>query len=86
MKTMFYIPGGRRDYILYCKASDKRTKSGQDTCQYRAWKAQGHSLDELPYRAILYPYGTIFVVFINAFLVIIAGYGNFIDGFDAVGL
>lgn len=51
----------------------------------RAWKAQGYSLSDLPYRAMLYPYGTIWVIFINTFLVLIAGYANFIRGFDAVG-
>lgn len=51
----------------------------------RAWKAQGHRVEDLPYRAMLFPYGTIFVVFLNTFLVIIAGYGDFIGGFDAVG-
>jgi amino acid transporter len=51
----------------------------------RAWKAQGHEVKDLPYRAMFFPYGTLFVVFINTFLVIIAGYANFIDGFDTVG-
>lgn len=51
----------------------------------RAWAAQGHSTAELPYKALLYPYGTWFVVFINTFLTLIAGYSVFIDGFDAVG-
>lgn len=50
----------------------------------RAWKAQGHQLSELPHRAMLYPYDTLFVVVINTFLVIIAGYVFFIDGFHAV--
>ncbi|KAK5164762.1 uncharacterized protein LTR77_009425 [Saxophila tyrrhenica] len=51
----------------------------------KAWKAQGNTLSDLPYRAILFPYGTIFVVVINIFLVIIAGYANFIGSFDAIG-
>ncbi|KUL84700.1 hypothetical protein ZTR_07611 [Talaromyces verruculosus] len=51
----------------------------------RAWAVQGHSTTELPYKALFYPYGTWFVVFINTFLTLIAGYSVFIDGFDAVG-
>lgn len=51
----------------------------------RAWKAQGYSVSDLPYKAMWYPYGTIWVIFINTFLVLIAGYANFIRGFDAVG-
>lgn len=51
----------------------------------RAWKVQGHETEDLPFRAMLYPYGTIWVIFINIFIVIIAGYSNFIGGFDAVG-
>lgn len=50
----------------------------------KAWVIQGHSLDELPYKALWYPYGAYFVIFINIFLVIISGYGVFIGGFDAV--
>lgn len=50
----------------------------------KAYVLQGYSLEDLPYRALLYPYGTYFVVFINVFLVIISGYSVFIGGFDAV--
>ncbi|KAI1075537.1 amino acid permease/ SLC12A domain-containing protein [Whalleya microplaca] len=50
----------------------------------RAWAAQGHALDELPYRAWLHPWGTWFVVLINLFLVFISGYEVFVDGFAAV--
>lgn len=32
MKTAYYIPGGCRDWILYCKISNKRTPAGQQTC------------------------------------------------------
>ena len=49
-----------------------------------AWKAQGHSVDELPFKALFYPYGSIFVIFINTFLVFIAGYADFVGGFHAV--
>jgi carboxypeptidase C (cathepsin A) len=34
MKTAYWISGGCRDYILYCKASDKRTVEGQKTCEF----------------------------------------------------
>ncbi|ORY68656.1 amino acid permease [Pseudomassariella vexata] len=51
----------------------------------QAWVIQGHALEELPFRALWYPYGTWFVVIINTVLVFIAGYGVFIGGFDAVG-
>ncbi|KAK6956942.1 hypothetical protein Daesc_002224 [Daldinia eschscholtzii] len=50
----------------------------------RAWVVQGHSLDELPYRAFLYPYGAWFVVLLNLFLVFISGYEVFVGGFAAV--
>lgn len=50
----------------------------------RGWVAQGHRVEDLPFRALWYPYGTWFVVFINTFLVIIAGYSVFIGGFHAV--
>lgn len=50
----------------------------------RAWVLQGYSVDDLPYKALLYPYGTLFVIFINLFLVFISGYSVFIGGFAAV--
>ncbi|KAI1387525.1 amino acid permease/ SLC12A domain-containing protein [Hypoxylon trugodes] len=50
----------------------------------RAWTRQGHGVDELPYRAFLYPYGAWFVVLLNLFLVFISGYEVFIGGFAAV--
>ncbi|KAK3113796.1 hypothetical protein LTR53_008574 [Teratosphaeriaceae sp. CCFEE 6253] len=50
----------------------------------KAWKVQGHRVEELPYRALLYPYGTIFVIFINTFLIFIAGYSVFVGGFHKV--
>lgn len=49
-----------------------------------AWVRQGRSLDELPYRALLYPYGAWFVVLLNLFLVFISGYEVFVGGFAAV--
>jgi yeast amino acid transporter len=51
----------------------------------RGWIAQGHRVEDLPFRALWYPYGTMFVIFINTFLVFISGYGVFVGGFDAVG-
>ncbi|OTA59608.1 hypothetical protein K449DRAFT_423799 [Hypoxylon sp. EC38] len=50
----------------------------------RAWVRQGRSLDELPYRAFLYPYGAWFIVLLNLFLVFISGYEVFVGGFAAV--
>lgn len=50
----------------------------------KAWKVQGHTIDELPFKAFLYPYGTIFVVFLNTFLVFVAGYADFVGGFHVV--
>ena len=50
----------------------------------RAWKIQGYGIEDLHFKAMLYPYGTIFVIVLNTFLVFISGYSVFIDGFDAV--
>nr|OQO30739.1 hypothetical protein B0A51_02435 [Rachicladosporium sp. CCFEE 5018] len=50
----------------------------------KAWVLQGNSVSDLPYKAMLYPYGTYFVVGLNIFLVVISGYGTFIGGFDVV--
>ncbi|KAI1441949.1 amino acid permease/ SLC12A domain-containing protein [Annulohypoxylon stygium] len=50
----------------------------------RAWLKQGRGIDELPYKAFLYPYGAWFVVMLNVFLVFISGYEVFVDGFHAV--
>ncbi|KAI4604102.1 General amino acid permease [Pestalotiopsis sp. 9143b] len=49
-----------------------------------AWIKQGHSLDEMPFKAFLHPWGTWFVVIINLFLVFISGYSVFVGGFAAV--
>ena len=51
----------------------------------KGWIAQGNRVEDLPFRALWYPYGTIFVIFINTLLVFIAGYSVFIGDFDAVG-
>ncbi|KAI0872155.1 amino acid permease/ SLC12A domain-containing protein [Hypoxylon argillaceum] len=50
----------------------------------KAWVLQGYSVDDLPYKALFYPYGTWFVVLLNIFLVFISGYSVFIGGFAAV--
>ncbi|KAI1472907.1 amino acid permease/ SLC12A domain-containing protein [Daldinia caldariorum] len=50
----------------------------------RAWALQGRGLDELPYRASLYPYGAWLVVVLNLFLVFVSGYEVFVGGFAAV--
>ncbi|KAI1122631.1 amino acid permease/ SLC12A domain-containing protein [Nemania abortiva] len=50
----------------------------------KAWALQGYSTDDLPYKALFYPYGTWFVVLLNIFLVFISGYSVFIGGFAAV--
>lgn len=50
----------------------------------KGWVAQGNQVEDLPFRALWYPYGTWFVVFLNTFLVIIAGYSVFVGGFHAV--
>lgn len=51
----------------------------------RGWIAQGNRIEDLPFRALWYPYGTIFVICINTLLVFIAGYSVFVGDFDAVG-
>jgi len=50
----------------------------------KGWAVQGYRVEDLPFKALWYPYGTLFVVIINTFLVFIAGYSVFIDGFHAV--
>lgn len=50
----------------------------------RAWAVQGLRVEDLPYKALWYPYGTWFVVVLNTFLVFIAGYSVFVGGFHAV--
>ncbi|KAK5172115.1 uncharacterized protein LTR77_003753 [Saxophila tyrrhenica] len=45
----------------------------------RAWRLQGHTPDELPFHAFLYPYGAWIVAIFNPFLVFIQGYGTLIN-------
>ncbi|KAK4048237.1 hypothetical protein OIV83_004942 [Microbotryomycetes sp. JL201] len=48
-----------------------------------AMKVQGRSLDELPYRALFYPYGAYFALAANVFLIFFQGYATF-SPFSAV--
>ncbi|CAI6482743.1 AIS_HP2_G0015610.mRNA.1.CDS.1 [Saccharomyces cerevisiae] len=48
----------------------------------KAWVAQGRSLEELPYKALLYPWTPIFSLFANVFLALIQGWTSFVP-FDA---
>lgn len=50
----------------------------------RAWRLQGRSVNELPFRAWLYPYGTIFVTVINGFLLLIQGYATLLSPWKPV--
>lgn len=50
----------------------------------RAWKIQGHSAEELPFRAFLFPWGAYFVSGCNVFLVLIQGYGTLLTPWQPV--
>ncbi len=50
----------------------------------KAWHLQGNSVDDLPFRAMWYPYGAYFVTFLNLFLLLIQGYENFITPWKPV--
>ena len=50
----------------------------------RAWRLQGHTVDELPFRAFLYPWGAYLVAGLNLFLLIIQGYGTLIHPWHPV--
>jgi amino acid transporter len=50
----------------------------------RAWKIQGHTVDELPFRAFLYPWGAYFISGLNIFLLFIQGYATFLTPFKPV--
>jgi amino acid transporter len=47
-----------------------------------AWKAQGHSEDELPFKSLWYPYNAWFGLLSNVFLALIQGWSTFAP-FDA---
>ncbi|PMD63005.1 uncharacterized protein K444DRAFT_651842 [Hyaloscypha bicolor E] len=49
-----------------------------------AFIAQGLDLNVIPYRALWYPYGAWFVLFISIFLVLTSGYTTLIPSFHAV--
>lgn len=54
-----------------------------------AWKRQGYSEDDLPYKSLLYPYSPIFGLVANAFLALVQGWttlspfsaGDFVDAY-----
>lgn len=50
----------------------------------RAWYLQGHTPDELPFRAILFPWGPYFTSALNIFLLLIQGYGTLLTPFKPV--
>lgn len=50
----------------------------------RAWKLQGHTVDELPFHAFLYPWGAYFISALNVFLLFIQGYGTLLTPFKPV--
>ena len=50
----------------------------------RGMKAQGMSADDLPFRAILYPYGAYFGLAANVFLIFFQGYTTLLRPFDKV--
>ena len=50
----------------------------------KAWRLQGHSPEELPFRAFLFPYGAWIVAIFNPFLVLIQGYGTLIHPWHPV--
>ena len=50
----------------------------------RAWRLQGHTSDELPFRALWYPWGAYFISGLNIFLLIIQGYGTLLSPWKPV--
>lgn len=50
----------------------------------RAWQLQGHTPEELPFRAFLYPYGAYFISVLNIFLLFIQGYGTLLTPWHPV--
>ena len=49
-------------------------------------KAQGQSLDDLPFKAMWYPYGTYAALAANVFLIFFQGYTAFLKPFSATDL
>ncbi|KAK3054313.1 hypothetical protein LTR09_004581 [Extremus antarcticus] len=50
----------------------------------KAWRIQGHTPEELPFRAFMFPYGAWIVAIFNPFLVFIQGYGTLIHPWHPV--
>lgn len=50
----------------------------------RAWHLQGHTAEELPFKALLYPYGAYFITVLNIFLLFIQGYGSLLTPWHPV--
>lgn len=50
----------------------------------KAWKLQGHSVEDLPFRALWYPWGAYFISGLNLFLLIIQGYGTLLSPWQPV--
>ncbi|KAL8954881.1 MAG: hypothetical protein Q9183_006887, partial [Haloplaca sp. 2 TL-2023] len=50
----------------------------------KALVAQGQSVDELPFKALWYPYGTYFALGANIFLIFFQGYTAFLNPFDPI--
>ncbi|CAF1121141.1 unnamed protein product [Adineta steineri] len=50
----------------------------------RGLKAQGVSINDLPFRAVWYPYGTYFALGANVFLIFFQGYTTFLRPIDVV--
>lgn len=48
-----------------------------------ALKAQGQSVDDLPFKATWYPYGTYTALEANVFLIFFQGYTAFLNPFDS---
>ncbi|KAK3687918.1 putative amino acid transporter [Podospora appendiculata] len=42
-----------------------------------AWKVQGHTVDELPFQSLFYPYSAYFGLIANIFLAFVQGWGTF---------
>lgn len=53
-------------------------------CFRKAWRVQGHSVEELPFRAFIYPWGAYFVCVVNIFLVFLSGYATLLTPWPPV--
>lgn len=49
-----------------------------------AWRLQGNTEEDLPFRALCYPWGACFITFLNTFLLVIQGYETFITPWKPV--